>query len=262
MGIFSLPRRSLDALLPVLFPTACPLCQKEVSRPRGLGVCAACWRGVTRYEGAICSSCGLPVVAAAEVENLCGPCRRGSYRFDCARSYGLYAFPLRDLILHLKFRRRERWGRLLGELLADLAQEQEWNRDERLIVPVPLHPARQRERGYNQAALLAAGLYRRLKKLRCADGLSLSARALVRARATAPQSGLAHHARQENVRGVFAAPHPEWVRGRRILLIDDVMTTGATVSACAAVLKRAGASDVAVLTLARSTPQFPDFASL
>lgn len=127
-----------------------------------------------------------------------------------------------------------------------------------LIVPVPLHPGRERERGFNQAGLLASGLARELARRNAGKGPRVEVRCLRRLRPTLPQTGLSLHQRHENVRGVFAITSPERVSGRVVVLVDDVMTTGATVSACAGALKQAGAGKVLVLTLARATPEFPD----
>jgi ComF family protein len=164
----------------------------------------------------------------------------------------------------LKFHHRERLGRKLGELLCPL-----WScvvgrgpGGSPIVLPVPLHPDRQHQRGYNQAELLARGLTKGLARRAISAGgakpLLVETHCLRRLRPTVPQAGLDPHARHENVRGVFAVANPERVREATVLLIDDVMTTGATVSACAEVLKRQGARRVLVLTLARATPQFPD----
>jgi ComF family protein len=132
--------------------------------------------------------------------------------------------------------------------------------DSPLIVPVPLHPSRRRERGFNQSELLAAGLVRALAKRNAGSNPQLSKSSLCRKRATTPQTGLSVSARRENLRGAFEVVNTEVIRGRVIVLVDDVMTTGATLSACARALKRAGAGKVMGLTLARATPQFPDLA--
>ena len=193
------------------------------------------------------------------MEARCGQCRVEEYDFDLARSYGLYAGKLRAAILQLKFRGRERLGRKLGELLVPPWQSvEEFRRAESpLLVPVPLHPSRQRERGFNQAALLTQGLSRRLRRDGAARVPRVDTRCLRRIRATAAQTGLSVQARHENVRGVFAVTSPEQVRDRVVVLVDDVMTTGATLSACARALKAAGPVRVLALTLARATPQFP-----
>lgn len=257
-GIPSFLQKSRDDLISVLFPTACPLCRQEVLWTEGAGICRSCWQAIKSWEGPVCARCGVPI-ASGEVpaDPLCTLCRNNTYHFDLARSYGIYSYPLRNLILYLKFHHRPRWGRRLGELLASLWPAIETAEIE-LVVPVPLHPSRERERGYNQAEVLALGLRRGLRRMGLGTIPRVEARVLVRKRPTLSQSGLHQGARQENVRGAFAVRLPDAIRGRSVLLVDDVMTTGATVSACALALKRAGARKVLTLTLARATPQFPD----
>jgi len=189
------------------------------------------------------------------VQPLCGECRQGEQEFDLAKSYGLYTGNLRKAILHLKFHKREQLANRLGSFLAR-ALEPVPETDLAIVAPVPLHSSRKRQRGFNQAELLARGLVR---GFRSRDRrLRLAADSLRRTRATPPQVGLSVSARRENVRGVFSVTRPEEVRNRTVVLVDDVMTTGATLSACAGALKRAGASRVLALSLARATPQFPD----
>jgi ComF family protein len=186
-------------------------------------------------------------------------CRLGEPEFDRARSYGLYTGNLRKAILRLKFRGREYLGHRLGALLARAWQGLP-EPESAIVAPVPLHPSRRRERGFNQAELLARGLVRSLRKE--GSGSRLVVGSLRRIRATVPQVGLSVSARRENVRGVFSVGRPEEVRNRTVVVVDDVMTTGATLSACAAALKRAGATRVLALSLARATPQFPDVGAL
>ena len=250
----------------VVFPASCPLCGQELGRAGWAGLCEACWARILPWTGPACAGCGLPFAserADQAAEPLCGNCRRDEYDFDWARSYGLYADALRSAILLLKFQRRERLGVQLGERLAEM-----WNSHKELdeadrpaLVPVPLHSSRERDRGFNQSQALARGLARKLKRRGKGSPPAVETRWLVRTRPTVPQTGLSLTARRENVRGVFRARSPERVRGRVVVLVDDVMTTGATLSACAAALRKAGASRVLGLTLARTTPQFPDTAA-
>jgi ComF family protein len=228
-----------------------------------LNICSECWSKIVPWTGAICARCGLPFPSgepAAAVDSRCGQCRHEEYEFDYARSSGPYISTLRAAILQLKFQRRERLAKKLGELLANV-----WYSNEGLgegetpvLVPVPLHVSRERERGFNQSELLAKALSRRLRTKRKRRDVRVEVGCLVRTRPTAPQTSLSLAARRDNVRGVFAVSRSDPIRGRLVVLIDDVMTTGTTLSACALALKRAGARRVIALTLARATPQFPD----
>lgn len=259
-------REFLDGILAVLFPTNCSLCGQELLSDATLRICRACWASLQPWTGPLCTRCGLPFASAQALDSatpLCGQCRKNDPGFDKARSFGLYTGSLRRIILHLKFGRRERLGKRLGELLAIT-----WDSDEELrglalpvLVPVPLHPSRQRERGFNQAELLVAGMVNALRKGKGRSELRVVKGCLRRRRATPPQTGLSLAARRENPRGAFEVVEHARVRGRTVVVIDDVMTTGATLSACARALKRAGAARVIGLTLARATPQFPDLAS-
>jgi predicted amidophosphoribosyltransferase len=275
-----------------VFPTACSLCGRELVTAGWVDICSGCWRRLGHWKGPACERCGVPFVSELAVRDddlaqtesgVCGRCRTGEYEFDLARSYGLYTGNLRAAILRLKFKRRERLGQRLGELLgltlqpiADILRKTDFPREPPLLMPIPLHAAR--ERGFNQSELLARGLAKALRsggsrsaeaaspwedvprRVRADEGWSLDVQrhCLRRARATIPQSGLSLSARRENVRGVFEVLKPELIRDRTVIVVDDVMTTGATLSACAAALKRSGARYVVALTLAHATAQFPD----
>jgi len=211
--------------------------------------------------------CGLPFAsphALDAMEPECGACRAEEPPFACVRSFGLYTGKLRQLVLRLKFGGEEQLGVRLGELLAGTWDSMPGERapGEILVVPVPLHASRRRERGFNQSELLAAGLVRALARRKNGIAPHVVKGCLRRLRATPPQTGLSVAARRENLRGAFAVPDPAVIEGRTLVLIDDVMTTGATLSACARVLHRAGAARVLGLTLARATPLFPDHATV
>ena len=245
----SLFSESLESLGAVLFPGQCAVCSQPLEEMNRLPVCAGCWGGLRRYEGPSCFDCGRPFPSAIPLsasKPLCGLCRRDAFFFRKARSFGLYEGVLRQVILLVKFQRHERLARRLGEKLMDtLTQEEELLKSTR-IVPVPLHRTRKRERGFNQAEVLA-------KELAELARIPLDRDSLRRTRFTLPQTGLSPSARRKNVRGAFDVRGSQ-LRGHTVLLVDDVMTTGATVNACARSLKQSGVKEVFVLTPARSEP--------
>jgi ComF family protein len=163
--------------------------------------------------------------------------------FDRCRSAGIYEGPLREAIHRLKFDGCETLGRSLGRWLARSLPGEVAEAD--LVAPVPLHPRRARERGYNQAAILSGSLAKATRRPH------LSA-LLIKRTPTHPQTGLGRRERRRNLRGTFSLAPRAVLRGRRILLVDDIYTTGCTVEECARVLRRAGARSVRVVTLART----------
>jgi len=190
-----------------------------------------------------CVRCRTPFLNAhpLDEDGVCLACRVGANRFDAAYSFGAYEGTLRELIHLFKYDGIRTLDGPLGRLLL-----RAFPRDQRFdaIVPMPLHWRRRMDRGFNQSALLAAVLLK---------GTGLPLEHLVRrARQTESQAGLTSRERRANVRAAFQIPHPGRVAGRRLLLVDDVITTGATLNACAAALKAAGAAHVSVLTLARA----------
>ena len=197
---------------------------------------------MTPIGGAYCGQCGVPFENQKPLhgEGRCGLCRRGLTAFDWGRAYGVYEGPLRRVIQLLKYDRMRPLARELAVRMADLVGEA--GRVD-LLAPVPLHRSRRRERGFNQAELLASELAR-------ISGIPVDSALLRRERATETQTGLAHNQRRLNVRGAFAVRRA--VAGRHIALVDDVITTGATVSECARVLKQAGAARVVALAAARA----------
>ncbi len=214
---------------------------EEISR---VPVCRECLNAPQPLEAEyFCSSCRTPFQNRfpLDEQGRCALCRLGLRGFDAAYSFGAYEGVLRELIHLLKYGRVRSLTVALGErLAAALPLEQRFD----VVVPVPLHWRRRLARGFNQSAWLAGAVARRYAVPVVA--------ALKRRRGTVSQAGLSHAKRRANVSGAFVVRRPGEVRGRRVLLIDDVMTTGATASACAAALKRAGAGYVAVLTLART----------
>jgi ComF family protein len=235
------------ALFSLLFPDDCRVCGHPLEEISRIPVCRGCLTGPAPLNAEyFCSSCRTPFQNGfpLDSEGRCALCRSGLRGFDAAYCYGPYEGVLRDLIHVYKYGRVETLARPLSDLLwAALARDESWD----AITAVPLHWRRRWQRGFNQAELLARELARR-------SGLPF-ARLLKRVSATASQAGLSNHRRRLNVASAFAcrrlALRGEKLRGKRILLIDDVLTTGSTAAACARALKKAGAGRVGVLTLAR-----------
>jgi ComF family protein len=226
------------AALDLLFPAVCPLCSARLGPGRRDPVCGACWAGFERLTPPYCATCGVPVPSEALAR--CAGCRETAPTFDYARAAASYGGAVRDAVHALKFGGRRSLARPLGDLIVEQCAGAFGVPD--ALVPVPLGRARERERGFNQAVLLAEQLGERL-------GISVRPRWLVRLRTTAPQSDLTAAERRGNVAGAFAAASA--VAGRDVVVIDDVITTGATVGECARALHAAGARRVGVLAVAR-----------
>ena len=235
-------RRAAEITAGLLLPRRCIACGTPVESEGAL--CAACW-GAVRFLGPPhCAACGYPFEYDAGEGVLCGACTARRPVFDRARAVFAYDQASRPPLLAFKHADRTEAAPTLARLMATAAAELVPAAG--LVVPVPLHRRRLIARRYNQSALLANALARRA-------GLQAVPELLVRTRATPSQGGLSATGRRRNVKGAFAIRRGMggMVRDARILLIDDVFTTGATAEACAAVLKRAGAAGVDVLTLAR-----------
>lgn len=229
-------------MLDLLFPRRCVACGDAQATLTG-HVCWECLRTVQFVEDPMCSLCGDPVDGVVGHEFCCHWCRTAQPAFDCARSAVRYRGAIRRLIQQFKYANATYLASDLSLYLTGLVRASGFEVD--AICYVPLHPRKARERGFNQSRLLAECVARSLS-------LPLERNALKRVRFTETQTHLNSEQRKENVHGAFVSPIADWVEGRHWLLIDDVMTTGATVAECAAVLKRCGASSVNVGTIARS----------
>lgn len=172
--------------------------------------------------------------------------------FERAVAHGLYAGTLRSLLHLLKYDGVEPIAARLGGLLAEKAAAIPELPQNVLVVPVPLFAGKRRERGFNQSELLARAVCDAMRRLRPTWEGEIAPRALSRQRATKSQAGLSEHQRRRNLRGVFSVSDPAKLRGRAVLLIDDIYTTGATARACSAALKKGGAASVWVATVARA----------
>lgn len=192
-----------------------------------------------------------PYLAPVDEAPVCGLCRRARPPFVKAVAYGSYEGALRDLIHLLKYERVHPAAKALGGLLTSAIHRLHLGASI-LVIPVPLHAKKQRQRGCNQSELILRMALKNLKKMEASADFQLRADLLVRSRETRSQIGLSSHQRRENMRGAFVVRKSEAIRGREILLVDDVFTTGTTVSECCRVLRRAGASKVYVATVART----------
>ncbi len=237
-------------LINFIFPPRCAGCDARFPIETRERVCTTCRESVERLSAPLCHTCGVPIELSIEVERegTCRECSSTPPHFTIARAVARYRSseeayaPLPSIIRRHKYGRDQSLTYALAEFLDDPIPLADNDYD--LIIPVPLHPERLRWRGFNQAALLAATVARRF-------GRSLDARSLMRSRATSPQTAKDRRERHRNVRDAFTVHRSAPLANRRVLLVDDVMTTGSTVDECARTLLAAGARRVDVLALAR-----------
>jgi len=231
-------RELLDALLAVRLAPSCGACNEPLLHPTRGCVCPDCWNGVIRVPPPTCACCGGHAIQANLATAVCSHCVDATSAVSAARAAGLHTGSLRAILHALKYDGRRSLAAPLAALMRAAGSELVQSCD--AVVPVPLHPSRRRERGFNQAEDLASHI-----------GPPV-VRALKRTRHTATQTALPAAERQANVAGAFvAARHARHIRDRAVLLIDDVRTTGATLEACAKALRDAGAREVCALTAAR-----------
>jgi ComF family protein len=243
-------RQTLDALASLVFPAPCRICGDTLLTASRIPVCAECLASLRPIGGPVCRQCGRPFASGQAVtatQPLCHLCRREVYGFDLARSFAPYDGPMVRAITLLKYNAVAPLGSWFGARLAELAASQPELAQADVVVPVPLHPARLRERGYNQAELIARPLARRL-------GLPLRPLLLVRTKPRPDKLKLSRKERWRIVRGAYGLRGGSQVDKVRVLLVDDVFTTGATLDACARVLRKAGASRIVAVTVARVVP--------
>ena len=248
--------RAADSLFSVLFPSDCRICGLPLLNISRLPVCPDCLTQIRSTLGKVCSVCGERVLSSFAVSDddgliRCPVCRRVERPFGRAVAYGSYDAGLRELVHLLKYNGVRPAANVLGRMLADAieALEPAFEQAHVVVIPVPLFKVRRRQRGFNQAELIARAA---LKARGVGDRLELRADILSRIRDTHSQIGLTSHQRRENLRGAFAVTRAAEVTGREVLLVDDVYTTGTTVTECARVLRRAGAARVWVATVART----------
>jgi ComF family protein len=240
-------RSAIDSLAAVLFPAPCRICGAVLLNASRIPICLGCLASFEPVPETLCERRGKPFLTPVGAESVlprCRLCREECCAFDFARSYGVYNDALHHAILLLKYEEVTRLGDWFAARLTEVvAREAEGFRAD-VVVPVPLHPDRQRERGYNQAELIARPLARRLH-------LKQGAYLLMRTKPRPARLVLSRKEHWDSVRGAYATRNGLRVDKVRVLLLDDVMTTGATLDACARALKSAGASSVLGLTVAR-----------
>ena len=242
-------RIGTEGLLTTLFPAECRLCNEPLLSVSRLPVCEPCLRQIQSFNFDTCSRCGEGISSSAQEQ--CAACRNAPPPFAKATAVGPYDGKLRGLIHLLKYHNVRPAAATLAKQLLPVLQAHRVEIGERpLMIPIPLHRNKFRARGFNQAEEIA-------RALRKFTGYDLKLHVMQRRRDTASQTGMTAHQRRENVRGAFVIKpqHKRDVAGRNVILMDDVMTTGATAAECARVLVRAGAKQVFVLTAARVTAQ-------
>jgi len=246
-------RRWTGALLDLVFPPFCPVCRAALQEDRRYPLCGACWAALPRIAPPWCRRCGQPMAAfppagvprdGTEAGPLCGPCRRRPPAFAYARAALRYEDTAREALHALKFGGHRALAAPLADVVVSVLAGRWPAGPPDVVLPVPLHPRRERERGFNQAELIA-------RRLGQEWGCPVRPEVLARVVATESQTALDSAARLANVQGAFRLRRPELVAGRHVILVDDILTTGATVSACARALEAGGPRRIGVVAVAR-----------
>lgn len=242
-------KKVVSSLSAVFFPSDCRLCDTPLVSVSRLPVCPECLASLAPIRIAQCVLCGERLAPAQLLigNGQCQACCEYPPNFDRAVSYGEYQQGLRDLIHLLKYDGVLPAAKPLGKLLAACVEQLRLCEFDALIVPVPLHSSKRRERRFNQSELIARAALKHLP-----PRFELARNVIERQRPTRSQVGLDREARIQNMHGAFRVTAPQRIKGRTVIVLDDVMTTGTTVSECARVLKRAGAEKVFAATVART----------
>jgi ComF family protein len=235
---------ALATSLDLLYPPVCQLCRRRRARPADGLVCHQCWALVRFVRPPFCERCGLPFPGQLTANFVCTNCHGLTLHFSAARSAVVAKGVVLEAVHRFKYSGSTWFENFLAGLLVREAAPVLKNANWDFIAPVPLHPVKLREREFNQAERLAAQLSR-------ATEIPLHTNLLMRVHATATQTLLTREERAANMKNAFAVPPAAPVKDRRIVLVDDVFTTGATTNAGAAALRAAGAAEVCVWTVAR-----------
>jgi ComF family protein len=242
-AITSLFQRATDIVLSLIYPEVCQFCREHRATPAEGYICSRCWKNLRFIRPPFCERCGLPYEGAITTTFECANCHNLELQFTRARSAVAAEGMALEIIHRWKYRRALWFEPFLAALLIQEARaslSDGWD----CIVPIPLHPLKEREREFNQSLHLA-------HRLGAATGLPVCANSVRRVEATRVQARLSREERRENVRKAFARGEPAGIKGRRVVLVDDVLTTGATANACTGILRDSGAKEVCVWTLAR-----------
>lgn len=237
-------KQFFSALLDVILPPICHICHSHIPDAGKLHICSDCLAGLPPVASPLCPLCGVPHEGMGG-DHRCAACLTTPPCFDSARAAFLYEGAIRELIHSFKYNKQSQLRYPLALLTLKGVSKFLPDYEAYLIIPVPLHRSRLRQRGFNQAVLLGQVLSRQL-------ALPMMPDALVRIRRTEPQIELSGAERRLNVKGAFAVNSHDRIKGRQILLLDDVMTTGSTMDECAKELKKAGAVTVFAVTIART----------
>jgi ComF family protein len=237
----------LSKFLDLIYPPRCHICQRFLSEKEGLALdlCNTCLSGLVKISSPLCPQCGTPFISQVEEDHLCGECLKKRPYFDILAAPFRYEGVIMDAVHQLKYNGKMHIAKSAGGLLGPFARERFGETRDFLIMPVPLHPIRLRERGFNQSLVLARAVGAFLET-------RLDFTSLRRLKYTQPQTGLKRHEREKNVKGVFGIEGCTDLAGKSVLLMDDVATTGNTFNECAKVLKKAGCDRVYCLALARA----------
>ncbi|MDI6781920.1 MAG: ComF family protein [bacterium] len=253
LQLLPITKRIFWGLFNLIFPAECSLCSNPLETIRERYICSDCLNKIKPLELPVCEKCGKPLVSSFNLVQhpLCHECHTMERYFTSARAVGTYEGVLKKAIWLFKYEGKTGLQNTLGSLMVDCISHFGWTNNVStgregidIIIPVPLHKTKLKSRGYNQSDILAAFIGKKMN-------IPVSRNNLKRIKATITQASLKRKERIKNIHNAFCIRQPEEFSAKRILLIDDVFTTGATSNECSRILKQAGSDDVFVLTLAR-----------
>jgi competence protein ComFC len=239
-------RRLYNGLIDIIYPKICLSCKSKLKKSLCVDdiICLECWGKIKKVSPPFCRRCGRHLEKADFDKNICPRCLKDDPHFDRAYAPCVYEGVLKELIHGFKYSKKDYLGRILSNFMADFIREYKLPVELiDMIIPMPLHSSRLREREFNQAQILGENLGKEFN-------MRVRTDVLKRVRATKTQTSLQDSQRLSNVKGSFCVTKPDSLNGKSVLMVDDVLTTGATCSEAALALKNAGAYKVIVLTLA------------